>query len=165
MLVGAFESEELCPGLHLNDTSAGAGDILHGDILIKLIGVGAHLKAENGAFGHRLAIAKHYILGVDALAAHSEDAVEGGTESAVLYENVLNYAVLNRLMGKNALSALDTYTVVVAIEIASAYYYIGAYIEVDCVAARSLDGLGRSLYVTILYENVAALVEVVGPES
>lgn len=95
LLVGAFEGEELCPGLEFDYCAACACDILHGDVLVELIGVGAHLETEYSAVGKRLAVAQSDILGVNALAAHCENAMQGRPEGAVLNKYILHYTVFD----------------------------------------------------------------------
>ena len=111
-----------------------------------------------------MTVANLDVAGVDTLAAESEGAVQVGAECTTLHKYVFNYSVLYRAVGIHALAAFDTNTVIVAVEIAVAYNYIGANIKVYGVAWRSAYRFAGCCYTTVLDNYIVALIEVCGPE-
>ena len=126
--------------------------------------VGAHLEPKHAVGTAYLNIAQQDVAVVHAFAAKSEAAVHN-TVLAMLDEDVEAGAVVGIRVGPCALAALDGHGIVVDRHVTPVDEHIVAGVNIDGIAAGSLQPLGGRKDVAAEKAHVVAAVEVVGPEG
>lgn len=163
-VLAALQVEELRPGLDVDEALGIALHVVHQDVLVVLRSVGTHLEPQQATGVADGAAAQDDVVVVDGLAAAGQAAVAEAV-GAVLDDDVAVAAVVDVLVGIGAFAALQGYGIVVDGHVAALHQYIAADVDVDGIAAGSLDGLGRGEDVEVEQLHAVATVEVGGPEG
>ena len=164
IVFAVLKIKELGPGLHEEHALHIASDALHGDILVVLLGIGAHLEPQHTGSILHLAVAEHDVVVVQRFATAGEHTV-AETIGTVLDEDIAVRAIVHLiLMCPRSLPSLECNSIVVHREVAALDVYIGTYVDVDSIATGSLHWSSRSKDIEVNELHAITLVYMCGPE-